>query len=171
MDSASAKVTAPAASQVRIGIGELYASREPHDVLIAYALGSCVAVILHDRSAGAGGMAHIQLPGSSGSTVRDAESVCAYAEYGVPELISRMYALGAVRQRLRVSLAGGAVVADPNRFFQIGRKNVLAVKRILWQHGLIPSRQAVGGESWRTVRLHVGSGRIAIQSPAGHEEF
>ncbi|HEY3323302.1 MAG TPA: chemotaxis protein CheD [Planctomycetota bacterium] len=159
-------------STVPVGIGELYVSREPGDVLAAYALGSCVAVILYDPNIRAGGMAHIQLPDRRGARPRgNGEPAWAYAEDGVPELISRLYLLGAVRQRLRVSLVGGALVADPNRYFQIGRKNVLAVKRILWEHGLIPSQQVVGGESWRTVRLHVGSGRITVVSPTGHEEL
>jgi chemotaxis protein CheD len=126
-------------------------------------------VVLYDGVACIGGLAHIQFPEHRG--LRDAESEWACAESGVPELLSQMYAGGGMRQRLNVALVGGATVADPNAYFQIGRKNVLAVKRILWQHGLIPSRQSVGGTSWRTVRLNVGTGRIAIQSPEGREEL
>ncbi|HEY3322804.1 MAG TPA: chemotaxis protein CheD [Planctomycetota bacterium] len=157
--------------QVRVGVGELYVSRNSNEVLTTYGLGSCVAVAAYDGVACVGGLAHIQLPEHRGPVAGDAESVWAYAEYGVPELISQMYAAGAMRERLNVALAGGATVADPDKYFQIGRKNVLAVKRVLWQHGLIPSRQSVGGTFWRTVKLNVGTGRISIQSPEGYEEL
>ncbi|HEY3325192.1 MAG TPA: chemotaxis protein CheD [Planctomycetota bacterium] len=157
--------------QVRVGVGELYVSRNSNEILTTYGLGSCVAVAAYDGAACVGGLAHIQLSEPRGPADREAESVWAYAEYGVPELISQMYSAGATRQRLNIALAGGAIVADPDRYFQIGRKNILAVKRVLWQHGLIPSRQALGGTHWRTVKLHVSTGRISIQSPEGHEEL
>jgi chemotaxis protein CheD len=156
---------------VRVGVGDLYASARPAEILTSYALGSCVGVVVHDRVATIGGLAHVQLPECRRPQSQEADGIFAYADYAVPELLSRVYSMGATRQRLRVVLVGGALLADPDAYFQVGRKNVLAVRRHLWAHGLIPAREDVGANYWRTLHVHIGSGRILVTSPHGREEL
>ena len=45
-----------------VGIADCQTSNDPESVLVTYALGSCVAVVIHDSSAGVGGMLHFMLP-------------------------------------------------------------------------------------------------------------
>ena len=49
-------------SNITIGISDLKACRAP-DVLVTYALGSCVGICLIDSVAGGGGLSHIMLRG------------------------------------------------------------------------------------------------------------
>src|SRR5437868_11748786 len=83
--------------RVRIDVGDLHASNNPAQVLLTYALGSCLGVAIHDPQAKAGGLAHIQLP-TCQNTTQHAEGVWSYADRALPELFQRVYALGATRQ-------------------------------------------------------------------------
>jgi chemotaxis protein CheD len=157
--------------RVRIDVGDLHASNKPGQILLTYALGSCLGVAVHDPQAQVGGLAHIQLPTCRDTTpqAQHAEGVWSYADRALPELFQRVYALGATRGNLRIVLAGGASVADPTNFFQIGRKNYLTVKNLLWRNGYFVAAEAVGGADWRTMRLEIGSGRVEIQTSRGRE--
>jgi chemotaxis protein CheD len=153
---------------VRIDVGDLHASSNSDEVLLTYALGSCLGVAIHDSRAHAGGLAHIQLP-TSIDRANFAEGVWSYADRALPELFQRVYALGAARGNLRIVLAGGASVSDPTNFFQIGRKNYLTVKSLLWRNGYFVSAEAIGGADWRTMRLNIGTGRVEVQTSRGRE--
>jgi chemotaxis protein CheD len=154
-----------------VGVGCLHVTRNTEEVLTSYALGSCIAVVIHDPVLLIGGLAHIQLPSAAGRHGRPPEDRWAFADLALPELLGRAMGMGAVKRRLRVVLAGGATVMDPQNFFQIGRKNYLAAKRLLWQEGIIVAAEAVGGEGWRTVRLEVGTGRITVRTAQGIKEL
>jgi len=157
-------------TRVRIDVGDLHASSNTDHILLTYALGSCVGVAVHDPHIHAGGLAHIQLPTCNDAS-RNAEGVWSYADRALPELFQRLYALGANKQNMRIVLAGGASVSDPANFFQIGRKNYLAVKNLLWRNGYFVAAEAIGGTDWRTMRLEIGTGRVEIQTSRGREEL
>ena len=50
--------------QVAVGVGDCRVSNDPECVLVTYALGSCIAVLIHDPTAGVGGLLHFALPDS-----------------------------------------------------------------------------------------------------------
>jgi len=52
-------------SELIVGISDLKVSKNPGDVLITYALGSCIAVAVYDPKARVGGLLHFMLPDSS----------------------------------------------------------------------------------------------------------
>jgi chemotaxis protein CheD len=52
---------------------------------------------------------------------------------------------------------------DMENVFDIGRRNCLAMRKILWKAGVLLNGEAVGGVRSRTVRLEVGSGKFWIQ--------
>lgn len=155
-------------TRVRVEVGDLHASNKPEQTLLTYALGSCVGVAVHDPLVRVGGMAHIQLPASRGKEP-STEGVWTCADKALPELFQRVYALGATKGNLRIVLAGGASVADPTHFFQIGRKNYLSVKNLLWRNGYFVAAEAIGGTEWRTMRLDIGTGCVEIQTSRGRE--
>jgi chemotaxis protein CheD len=51
----------------------------------------------------------------------------------------------------------------------IGKRNYLAVRRILWKAGVLIDREVVGGTVFRTLRLEVGSGKVWIREAGGGE--
>lgn len=157
--------------QITIGIGDAQVSRDPEDVLVTHALGSCVAVAIHDSAAGVAGLLHILLPDSKSSPHKAATHPCMFADTGIPALFHAAYAIGAAKSRLTVRIVGGAQVMDPNGVFNIGKQNYLACRRILWAAGVLIGAEEVGGNISRSVRLTVAEGRLQWNSAgsAGQE--
>jgi chemotaxis protein CheD len=80
-------------------------------------------------------------------------------------LFHSAYRLGAEKRRLVVWAAGGAQVMDDSGVFNIGKRNNLALRKILWKAGVMIHGEEVGGTTARTVRLEVGTGRFMISGP------
>ncbi len=148
-----------------VGIGDCKVSGKPEAVLATYALGSCIAVAIHDPVAGVGGLLHYMLPESSLNPDKARDNPFMFADTGVPRLFHAAYQLGAEKRRLVVRVAGGAQVMDENGVFNIGKRNHLALRKILWKAGVIVHAEEVGGTTSRTVRLDVASGRFFIRGP------
>lgn len=58
---------------------------------------------------------------------------------------------------------------DGEGVFQIGKRNYLAARKILWKAGVLIAAEAVGGEVARTVRLEVGTGRMWLREGGSTE--
>ncbi|MGI6658916.1 MAG: chemotaxis protein CheD [Dethiobacteraceae bacterium] len=143
-----------------VGIGEYRVSRQKNAVLKTYALSSCVAVTAYSPAQQAAGMIHIALPapftGAQGQ-LRPAY----YAVTGVPLLIREMCAgFGCSRQELIINLYGGAESIRPHDIFNIGRKNLQAVRQALAQLNLTVKEADVGGRVSRTLSMDVATGLI-----------
>ena len=59
---------------------------------------------------------------------------------------------------------------DPQAIFDIGKRNYLALRKILWKTGILLAGEAVGGGNSRTVRLEIGSGRLWLQENGGEKQ-
>lgn len=152
-----------------VGIGDCQVSRDPHSSIVTYALGSCIAVVIHDPVAGVGGLLHFMLPESSLDPAKAERNPFQFADTGIPALFRNAYQLGADKKRLKVTVAGGAQIMDPQGTFNIGKRNCLAMRKILWKAGVLIQGEYVGGELSRTIRLEVGTGRILLRE-AGQPE-
>ena len=142
-------------------------SWDPSDLLVTYALGSCIAVALYDPIAKVGGLLHYMLPDSALDANKAQQNPYMFADTGIPRLIAAVKSKGAQAPRMVVRLAGGAQVLDSQGTFQIGKRNYLAAKRILWKAGVLIAAEAVGGEVSRTTRLEIATGRMWIREGAG----
>ncbi len=150
-----------------LGIGDWAVSSRPGDTLKTFALGSCVAVLIYDRVLKIAGMIHIALP-ESAVDPKKAETLPGYfADTGLPLMIEEMKKLGSVRRNVWVKLAGGATVGEAGEFFDIGRRNILMVKKILWKSSLGPVAEDTGGTLSRTVSFAVETGEITVTTPRG----
>jgi chemotaxis protein CheD len=152
-----------AVSSLIVGISDCKVSRDTDSVLVTYALGSCIAVAMHDPVSKASGMLHYMLPESSIDTQKAAQNPFMFADTGIPRLIAAVKAAGGDGKRIIVRLTGGAQVLDSQGVFQIGKRNYLAARKILWKAGILIAGEAVGGEVSRTTRLEVGSGRLFVR--------
>lgn len=137
------------------------------DELVTYALGSCVGVAAYDGAARCGGLWHVVLPDSRVNPLRAQSEPGVFADTGVGAFLESLAAQGAQRRSLRFWLTGGADSAQLGPAFEIGRRNLLAVRRLLWQQGLLVEGEDSGGSQSRTVRLDLRSGRIQIRHPWG----
>lgn len=156
--------------QIVVGISDCQLSGESGSSLITYALGSCIGVAVHDSQAGVGGLLHFMLPDSTMNVKRAEDTPCMFADTGIPTLFRKACSMGAEKRRLTVSLLGGAQILDTKGEFNIGKKNYLAAKKLLWKAGVMIHAEHVGGTLPRTVRLEVGSGRIYFRAPGQPEK-
>ena len=153
------------------GVGEWVVSGSPGTVLATYALGSCIGLAAYDPSAKVGGLLHFMLPDSSLNTDKARVKPGTFCDSGLPAMLNEMVALGALPRRLRIQLAGAAKVLDGGDFFDIGRRNILAAKRRLWEHGLSAEDEDTGGELSRTMKLWLDTGRVNIRNSFGEREL
>lgn len=150
-----------------LGIGDLGVSKMSGAVVKTFALGSCVAVVILDPKVHAVGMIHVALPDSSINREKVKERPGYFADSGLPVLLKEMVGLGCAPnyRGLIVKLIGGASIMDNNEIFNIGKRNLLAIKKILWAHGMGAVAEDVGGNHSRTVSVAVDTGQITISCP------
>ena len=146
-----------------IGIGEMHVTNKNNHILKTYALGSCIAVIIYDIN-GIGGMVHIALPDSS--IIKDSEKKPEgyFADKALPILIEKMKKLGSNLKKTWIKIVGGSDSNYHNDTFNIGKGNILAVKKFLWRNGLGIIAEETGGKISRTVELHLNDGTILVSS-------
>ncbi|MFH1139506.1 MAG: chemotaxis protein CheD [Pseudomonadota bacterium] len=153
-------------SVIMLGIGDSGASKTPGDVVKTMALGSCVGIVLLYPGNKTVGMVHVALPESKISLERAKERPGYFADTGLPLLFKQMMALGCGKEARGyvVKLVGGAQVMDAQGAFNIGKRNILAIKKLLWRHGMGPVAEDIGGSISRTVAVEVDTGRLIITS-------
>jgi len=157
-------------SSLIVGIGDCKVSKQPDDVLVTHALGSCIAVMIHDPVAKVAGLLHYMLPESSLDAEKAGQRPYMFADTGIPLLFKSAYQLGAVKSRMIVMAAGGAQMLDPNGTFNIGQRNHTAMRKIFWKAGVIVHKEEIGGTSSRTVRIDVASGRVQLRTSGQPEQ-
>jgi len=146
------------------GIGEFGFSNNPEVVIQTFALGSCVALMAYDKTKRIAGLVHIALPESSISLEKAAILPGYFADTAIAYFFKELYRLGASRNNTFLKMAGGARVLNSSDKFDIGKRNVLAIKKILWKEQLGVIAEDVGGEKARTIHFYVASGEIVITS-------
>lgn len=151
-----------------VGVGDLKVSAKREETLVTYGLGSCIGITIWDPVSRVGGLLHFMLPESQSDPLKAKDNPALYADTGIPLLFKSAYQLGADKKRLLVRVAGGAQVLDGDGVFNIGKRNYLAMKKIFWKAGVMIHAEEVGSNKSRTLRLHVGSGKLLLQE-AGEE--
>jgi chemotaxis protein CheD len=147
-----------------VGVGEIVTSKNPAHVLVT-SLGSCVAVIMLAPLIHAAGIAHIALPTSNINVEQSRIKPGYYADTGVPRLLAEMDKLhGGSRGRVLVKLVGGANIMDPNSTFDIGKRNILAIKKILWENRMGVLVEDIGEDISRNVRVIVDTGKVVVKT-------
>jgi len=146
-----------------VGLGEFKVSRASKDVIVTRALGSCVAIAASVPILDLGILMHVQLPNSEKVVKRDICQPARYADTAIKLLVKILRRYGCKNlSGVNVKLAGGANIADPNQVFQIGKQNILAIKKWLWQHDMAVTAEDVGGTTIRNVELVIGKSKVKI---------
>jgi chemotaxis protein CheD len=159
---------------IRLGLGEMGASRDSEVVFVAFGLGSCVGVALYDEFANTGGMVHIVLANSQTASIRGITPVYGrFADTAIPKLIEDMGLHGARKSRIKAKIAGGADMfglagAKPG-VPRIGEQNVAAVRDILSREGIPIIAQDVLGREGRTMQFFVKDSRCTVRTIGGQE--
>jgi chemotaxis protein CheD len=146
-----------------VAAGEVIVSKAAADVLTTGApVGSCVAVCLWDPTSGVGGLLHFLWPDSKLNPERAGASPACFADTGVQLLFEQAAQMGAVKGRCKVRLVGGAEIADRAQADRWAKRNLLAVRSVLWRSGVFLEGEEVGGTKARRATLSVSNGELLV---------
>lgn len=152
-----------------VGVADMKVSNNPGESLVTYSLGSCIGLVIYDPVVRVGGMLHYMLPESSIDKEKASARPYMFADSGIPRLFKTAYQLGAAKQRMRIYVAGGAEILDQSGFFNIGKRNYMALKKMFLKNNVMINQQDVGGNTNRTVRIEIATGDIYVKTSGGKE--
>ncbi len=152
-----------------VGVADMKVSNNPGESIVTYSLGSCIGLVIYDPAVKVGGMLHYMLPDSSIDRQKAAARPYMFADSGIPRLFKTAYQLGAAKQRMRVYVAGGAEILDQQGFFNIGKRNYMALKKMFFKNKVMITSQDVGGNVNRTVRIEIATGDIYVKTSGSGE--
>jgi chemotaxis protein CheD len=165
------RVESAQAAIVVVGIADCRIARAPAAALATYALGSCIALVAWDWKLKLGGLLHIMLPDSAIDTAKATANPHLYVDTGVPALFRQLTDNGSSRKQLRWCLAGGACMMADSSHFEIGKRNQLAMKKVLWRLGVFIDREDLGGTESRSVRLDLETGQVDLRKGVAKEQI
>ena len=151
-------------NEIVVGISDFKVSNNINDVLVTYALGSCIGVTIYDPVVKIGGLLHFMLPESSIDIKKASENPAMFADTGIPLLFKNCYKFGADKKRMKVKVAGGASILDDSNFFRIGQKNITAMKKLFWKNNMLIGAEDVGSDYNRTIYMHISSGKVFVKT-------
>ena len=143
------------------------------DALVAFGLGSCVALCLWDAESAIAGMAHVVQPGADPHGVANPR----FARNALPALMALMRAAGATAdpRRLVARLAGGAqvLIMDPARASaRVGDANAQAIREVLTEAGVFVAGCDLGGSQGRSVWFDPREGgRIRVRAIGSADHY
>lgn len=154
-----------------VGISEMRISDDPGEVLVTYALGSCVGLTLFDPVTRTGGLLHSMLPLSKIDPAKAARNPQMFVDTGVSALLQALFDRGAQRKDLVAKVAGASNIMDANGVFNIGERNHTVLRKILWKNDILVSGEDVGGSAPRTMYLHLGTGKTVLKVQGTEKEI
>jgi chemotaxis protein CheD len=128
-------------------------------------VGSCVAVCIYDTVAKVAGMAHVMLPKNNTSDPAPRPEG-KFADVAIKILVERLVANGADVKRLKAKMAGGANVfrnEGKQNTFNIGGKNIEAVRSALKEKKIFVISEDVGATNGRWISFDACSGQMTIK--------
>lgn len=149
---------------ITVGISDLNVAKAP-DILVTYALGSCVGICLFDPVVHIAGLSHIMLPSSTLSA--NAEHAFKFADTAIVLLLKKMESMGAKSIRIKAKIAGGAqmfAAMSNSSIANIGQRNVVAVKNTLAGLRIPIIAEDTGKNYGRTLYFSADDGSMRIKS-------
>lgn len=158
-------------NSIVIDVADMKVSDNPEKTLVTYSLGSCVGVVVYDPEVRVGGMLHAMLPEASKNRDEKNFNPFKFVDTGVPLLFKETYKFGAKKTRMQVTVVGGSQIMDDSGFFNIGKRNLAILRKILWKNGVMIDKEHVEGAFSRTVRLDLGTGLVILRFGWGEERI
>jgi len=146
-----------------VGVSDMKVTNDIEATLVTYSLGSCIGVAIYDPVARVGGLLHYMLPESGLDQEKARKNPYMFADTGIPALFKAAYELGAKKQRMKVIVVGGSQVLDQKGFFNIGKRNDIAVRKMFHKNNVIIDYKDVGGTVNRTIKLAINTGDIWLK--------
>jgi chemotaxis protein CheD len=90
-----------------------------------------------------------------------------FVDTGLPRLFEACLRAGAAKNRLIITVAGGAAMKSNGGgedFFQIGKRNIVMLRKTLWSEGIMLKASDVGGGAARTLTIEIGTGEVVTRT-------
>ena len=152
-----------------VGVADMKVSNNPSDSIMTYSLGSCIGLVVYDTVARVGGILHYMLPESSIDKAKAQKNPYMFADTGIPRLFKGAYRFDAKKSRMKIHVFGGAQILDQKGFFNIGKRNYMALKKMFFKNKVIIDTEEVGGEVNRTIRLEIKTGDVFVKTSGSKE--
>lgn len=150
---------------IKVGMADLKACKAP-DNLTTIGLGSCIGIAIYDPSTKITGLAHIMLPDST--QIKNNTNLAKFADTGIPELVTKMIAMGANKSKMVAKIAGGAKMfglgGGHAAAINIGERNAEASRTALKKLGIPLLAEDCGLDYGRTVEIYSENGQYLIKS-------
>jgi chemotaxis protein CheD len=122
--------------------------------------------VVYDPVAAVAGMLHVMLPTGTIDLAKMKDKPAMFVDSGVPLLFKECYKLGAKKERMQVKVAGGAHAGarEEDDRFQIGKRNMIALRKLLWKNGVLVHANDTGGvQTSRTMWVDVTTGEVTLK--------
>ena len=150
--------------KIIVNVSDCKVSKNMVDILATYSLGSCISVCLYDPAIHTGGMLHYQLPDSKMDGERAKDKPFMFADTGMQILVEKLVSMGVNKKRMQIKIAGGATMETGPKGFDIGKRNHLAIRKILWRNGMFIDAEDVGGSLPRNMYMNMTNGAVTVRS-------
>lgn len=151
----------PDRDRIRVGVSQ-QVTVEDGETLVAYGLGSTVAVALHEPDLAVGGLANAVLPhrreGDDGAAAK-------FVDSAIQSMVKDLAERGAMLGSLEARIVGGATIMDLEDLDTgVGPENVRAARRELEGLGIPVVAEAVGGDRGRGIEFDTATGRTTVET-------
>lgn len=154
----------------KVKLSQMKFSNDPDDLIITYSLGSCIGISLYDAEEQVGGLLHFQLPDSKSYSSNNHDNPYVFADMAIPAFFDEAFKRGAKKDQIKTVIAGGSDMMGSKGNFDIGKRNVLATKKILFNNNIDIKYIDVGGNFLRTMKLFIRTGSTHIITPTRKTE-
>ncbi|MDR0804868.1 MAG: chemotaxis protein CheD [Oscillospiraceae bacterium] len=149
---------------INVGISD-WKLGQGEDIIVTYALGSCIGICMYDKNKPVGGLSHIMLPDSTSNADKTSLNRMKFADTAVPDMHAALLKKGASASTMVAKIAGGALMfATNSERFNIGERNVAAVKAALAKIHVPIIANDTGANYGRTVFFYPGTGKVEVKS-------
>ena len=150
---------------ITVNISDTQIATGDDQTLVTYSLGSCIGVTVYDPIARCGGMLHYQLPTSTLDVEKARNNPCMFADTGMACLLQQFQEAGGQPRRAKVRIAGAAQMIGDSGVFSIGKRNHTAIRKILWQKGILLEAEDIGGSvRQRNLYLRLSDGEVTVKA-------
>ncbi len=155
---------------IKVPIADAEYTTDRHAVLKARNVGSCIALAALDRANMVGGLLHVLLPDAridpfSADTI--AFNPYKYISSGVSLYLRHIFDMGATHDTLCLYAFGGAELVPDTMDFKLGHRNIVTLRRSLWQEGVLLTKYDFGGDTPRSIQLDMDEQVIHMRNRKG----
>ncbi len=149
---------------IRVGMADYKICHSPQKIS-TLGLGSCLGVVLYDKTIKICGMAHVMMPDST--KISKNSNRMKFVDTCITDMYEELMVAGAKKTNLVAKVAGGAKMfsyQSNNSHMNIGAQNIDAVHQLLERWNVPIIAEDVGGNHGRTIEFNTVTGELTIKS-------